>query len=151
MSYSPHVAIAGATGAVGEEMLKCLEQRNFPVGEISLLASARSAGRKILFRGEECVVQELGHDSFKDVDIALFSAGGALSLEYGPSAAKAGAPARRTPKADEQKVLRPLASRKELPRRQGPNKRSAPTTTVPPAEAGGGNKQPPTMSEHKER
>ena len=91
MSYSPHVAIAGATGAVGEEMLKCLEQRNFPVGEISLLASARSAGRKILFRGEECVVQELAHDSFKDVDIALFSAGGALSLEYGPSAAKAGA------------------------------------------------------------
>jgi len=91
MSYSPHVAIAGATGAVGEEMLKCLEQRNFPVGKISLLASARSAGRKILFRGEEHVVQELDHDSFKGVDIALFSAGGALSLEYGPSAAKVGA------------------------------------------------------------
>ncbi len=72
-------------------MLKCLEQRNFPVGEISLLASARSVGRKILFRGRECLVQELGHDSFKGVDIALFSAGGALSLEYGPSAAKAGA------------------------------------------------------------
>ena len=76
MSDSPHVAIAGATGAVGEEMLKCLEQRNFPVGEISLLASARSVGRKILFRGRECLVQELGHDSFKGVDIALFSAGG---------------------------------------------------------------------------
>jgi aspartate-semialdehyde dehydrogenase len=91
MSDSPHVAIAGATGAVGEEMLKCLEQRNFPVGEISLLASARSAGRKILFRGEECVVQELSHDSFKGVDIALFSAGGSLSREYGPSAAKTGA------------------------------------------------------------
>tara|TARA_B100000900_G_scaffold257768_1_gene219703 strand:+ start:402 stop:1406 length:1005 start_codon:yes stop_codon:yes gene_type:complete len=91
MSDSPHVAIAGATGAVGEEMLKCLEQRNFPVGEISLLASARSVGRKILFRGRECLVQELGHDSFKGVDIALFSAGGALSLEYGPSAAEAGA------------------------------------------------------------
>lgn len=91
MSDSPHVAIAGATGAVGEEMLKCLEQRNFPVGEISLLASARSVGRKILFRGRECLVQELGHDSFKGVDIALFSAGGSLSLEYGPSAAKAGA------------------------------------------------------------
>ena len=72
-------------------MLKCLEQRNFPVGKISLLASARSAGRKILFRGEEHVVQELGRDSFKGVDIALFSAGGALSLKYGPSAAKAGA------------------------------------------------------------
>ena len=91
MSDSPHVAIAGATGAVGEEMLKCLEQRNFPVGEISLLASARSVGRKILFRGRECLVQKLGHDSFKGVDIALFSAGGALSLEYGPSAAEAGA------------------------------------------------------------
>ena len=69
MSYSPHVAIAGATGAVGEEMLKCLEQRNFPVGKISLLASARSAGRKILFRGEEHVVQELGHDSFKGMGV----------------------------------------------------------------------------------
>lgn len=91
MNSQPHVAIVGATGAVGEEMLLCLEQRNFPVGKLTLLASARSAGKKILFRGEEIVVQELTHDSFAGVEIALFSAGGGISLEFGPSAAKAGA------------------------------------------------------------
>ena len=72
-------------------MLKCLEQRNFPLGELTLLASERSAGRKLAFRDQEIEVQELGHDSFKGVDIALFSAGGSLSLEFGPSAAAAGA------------------------------------------------------------
>jgi aspartate-semialdehyde dehydrogenase len=72
-------------------MLKCLEQRDFPVGELTLLASARSAGRKLRFRDREVTVQELGHDSFQGVDIALFSAGGSLSLEFGPSAAAAGA------------------------------------------------------------
>lgn len=87
----PHVAIVGATGAVGVEMLLCLEQRNFPLSKLKLLASARSAGKRMTFRGEEIVVEELTHDSFSDVDIALFSAGGGISLEYGPSAAKAGA------------------------------------------------------------
>ena len=87
----PTVAIVGATGAVGIEMLLCLEQRNFPLGKLKLLASARSAGKKMTFRGEEITVEELTHDSFEDVDIALFSAGGGISLEYGPSAAKAGA------------------------------------------------------------
>ena len=87
----PHVAIVGATGAVGVEMLLCLEQRNFPLRKLKLLASARSAGKKMLFRGEEIVVEELTHDSFGDVDIALFSAGGGISLEFGPSAAAAGA------------------------------------------------------------
>jgi aspartate-semialdehyde dehydrogenase len=91
MSEAKHVAIVGATGAVGEEMLLCLEQRNFPVGKLTLLASARSAGKRIPFRGEEIVVQELTHDSFAGVDIALFSAGGGISLEFGPSAATAGA------------------------------------------------------------
>jgi aspartate-semialdehyde dehydrogenase len=91
MNAQPHVAIVGATGAVGEEMLLCLEQRKFPVGKLTLLASARSAGKKIAFRGEEIVVQELTHDSFAGVDIALFSAGGGISLEFGPSAAAAGA------------------------------------------------------------
>lgn len=86
-----HVAIAGATGAVGAEMLNCLEQREFPVGKLTLLASARSVGRKLRFRGEEIAVQELGHDSFEGVEIALFSAGGSLSEKFGPSAAAAGA------------------------------------------------------------
>ncbi len=87
----PHVAIVGATGAVGVEMLLCLEQRNFPLRKLKLLASARSAGKKMIFRGEEIVVEELAHDSFAGVDIALFSAGGGISLEFGPSAAAAGA------------------------------------------------------------
>ena len=87
----PHVAIVGATGAVGVEMLLCLEQRNFPLSKLKLLASARSAGKTMLFRGNEIVVEELTHDSFVGVDIALFSAGGGISLEYGPSAAAAGA------------------------------------------------------------
>ena len=91
MSSSSHVAIAGATGTVGAEMLKCLEQRDFPVGKLTLLASARSAGRKLRFRDQEIAVQELGHDSFEGVDVALFSAGGRLSQEFGPSAASAGA------------------------------------------------------------
>lgn len=87
----PHVAIVGATGAVGVEMLQCLEQRNFPLGKLTLLASARSAGKKTTFRGEELVIEELTHDCFEGVDIALFSAGGGISKEFGPSAAKAGA------------------------------------------------------------
>jgi aspartate-semialdehyde dehydrogenase len=91
MTDHPHLAIAGATGAVGEEMLKCLEQRQFQLGKLTLLASSRSAGRALPFRGREIVVQELTHDSFAGVDIALFSAGGGISREFGPSAAAAGA------------------------------------------------------------
>jgi len=87
----PHVAIVGATGAVGVEMALCLEQRDFPLGKLKLLASARSAGKRMKFRGEDVVVEELTHDSFKNVDIALFSAGGSISREFGPSAAAAGA------------------------------------------------------------
>lgn len=91
MSEPKHVAIVGATGAVGEEMRLCLEQRNFPVGKLTVLASARSAGKHIRFAGQDVVVQELTHDSFAGVDIALFSAGGGISKEFGPSAAAAGA------------------------------------------------------------
>ena len=87
----PHIAIAGATGAVGSEMLKCLEQRDFPIGKLTLLASGRSAGKKVAFRGEELAVQELAHHSFAGVDVALFSCGGGRSLEFAPSATSAGA------------------------------------------------------------
>ena len=90
-AQAKHVAIVGATGAVGQEMLDCLEDRNFPISELTLLASARSAGKEISFRGNLIKVKELTHDSFEGVDIALFSAGGGLSLEYAPSAAAAGA------------------------------------------------------------
>lgn len=86
-----NVAIAGATGAVGETFLQILEERNFPIKNLKLLASARSVGKKLKFKGEDYTVEELTHDSFKDIDIALFSAGGARSLEFAPSAAKAGA------------------------------------------------------------
>ena len=87
----PHVAIVGATGAVGEEMLLCLEQRSFPVEKLSLLASARSKGKKRVFRGREITIDELTPDSFAGVDIALFSAGGSISKQFGPIAAAAGA------------------------------------------------------------
>ena len=72
-----HVAIVGATGAVGIELLKLLEKRNFPVARLTLLASARSAGKTLPFAGESLRVHELTEDSFKGVDLALFSAGGA--------------------------------------------------------------------------
>ncbi|NLB69757.1 MAG: aspartate-semialdehyde dehydrogenase [Lentisphaerae bacterium] len=84
------VAIAGATGAVGAEMLKVLEERNFPVASLKLLASARSAGKKIKFCGEDVTVEELRHDSFNGVDIALFSAGGSLSKEFRDSVVSSG-------------------------------------------------------------
>ena len=91
MKSHPHVAIAGATGAVGTELLQCLEKRGFPVGEISLLASARSAGKTLKFQGKDVVVKELTKDAFVGADIALFSAGGGTALEYAPAAAAAGA------------------------------------------------------------
>jgi aspartate-semialdehyde dehydrogenase len=92
MSREPkHIAVAGATGAVGIEILKCLEQRDFPVGELTLLASSRSAGTTLPFRGEEIVVKELTPGSFAGVDVALFSAGGGISKEFAPHAVSAGA------------------------------------------------------------
>lgn len=90
MTNQPHVAIVGATGAVGREMLVCLEERDFPLSQLTLLASARSAGQKISFRGEELTIKELTEDSFEGIDIALFSAGGGISLKFGPVAAAAG-------------------------------------------------------------
>ena len=90
MNRNPHVAVVGATGAVGIEMIKTLEKRNFPVGKLTLLASARSAGKKLTFKGQEISIQELTKDSFQGVDIALFSAGGNISKEFAPIAARAG-------------------------------------------------------------
>ncbi|WP_277655732.1 aspartate-semialdehyde dehydrogenase [Seleniivibrio woodruffii] len=86
-----NVAIAGATGAVGETFLQILEERNFPIAELKLLASKRSVGKELTFKGKTYKVEELTHDCFEGVDIALFSAGGGRSLEYAPSAVKAGA------------------------------------------------------------
>ncbi|MDR2593537.1 MAG: aspartate-semialdehyde dehydrogenase [Fibromonadaceae bacterium] len=85
------VAIAGATGAVGQELLSILAERNFPLKSLRLLASSRSAGKKIKFKDEEITVQELKHDSFEGIDLVLSSAGGSISKEYMPSAVKAGA------------------------------------------------------------
>jgi len=90
MNRNPHVAVVGATGAVGIEMIKTLEKRNFPVSKLTLLASARSVGKKLKFRGQDVTVTELKKDSFKGIDIALFSAGGSISKEFAPIAAKAG-------------------------------------------------------------
>ena len=85
-----NVAILGATGAVGAEFLKLIEERNFPFNELRLLASKRSAGKVINFMGKDYTVQEATHDSFAGIDIALF-AGGSISKEFAPSAVKAGA------------------------------------------------------------
>lgn len=86
-----NVAIVGATGAVGQEFLTVLAERKFPIKNLKLLASARSAGKKVEFAGQSYTVEELTHDSFKDVQIAFFSAGGSISKEFAPSAVKAGA------------------------------------------------------------
>jgi aspartate-semialdehyde dehydrogenase len=90
MNHNPHVAVVGATGAVGVEMIRTLEKRQFPVSRLTLLASARSAGRKARFRGEEVPIQELTKDSFAGVDLALLSAGASVSREFAPVAARAG-------------------------------------------------------------
>lgn len=88
MNRNPHVAVVGATGAVGIEMIKTLENRNFPVSKLTLLASARSVGKKLKFKGEQISVQELKGDAFKGIDVALFSAGGSISKEFAPMAAR---------------------------------------------------------------
>jgi aspartate-semialdehyde dehydrogenase len=85
------VAVAGATGAVGAEMLKCLDQRRFPVKEIRALASARSKGKELTFHGAPVVVGELTEEQFDGVDIAFFSAGGKISKEFVPKAVRRGA------------------------------------------------------------
>src|SRR5688572_7805113 len=90
MNRTPHVAVVGATGAVGLELIKTLEKRNFPVGKLTLLASARSVGKKLKFRGNVATVEELSKDSFAGIDLALFSAGGTISKEFAPIAASAG-------------------------------------------------------------
>jgi len=91
MNSNPHVAIVGASGAVGVEMIKTLERRSFPVGKLTLLASKRSAGKKLSYKGEEVTIEELTEQSFEGVDIALFSAGGGISKQFSACAVKAGA------------------------------------------------------------
>jgi aspartate-semialdehyde dehydrogenase len=90
MNKNPHVAIVGASGAVGVEMIKTLERRSFPIGKLTLLASKRSAGKTLKYRGSEIAIQELTESAFENVDIALFSAGGGISKQFAPFAVKAG-------------------------------------------------------------
>ncbi|WP_025850700.1 aspartate-semialdehyde dehydrogenase [Paenibacillus ehimensis] len=85
-----NVAVVGATGAVGEQILRLLAERNFPIQELKLLSSARSAGKKLQFKGREVTIEEATPDSFKGVDIALFSAGGDVSRALVPEAIKHG-------------------------------------------------------------
>ena len=86
-----NIAIVGATGAVGQEMMSILQERNFPIEELRLLASERSAGMKFKLNENEIIVQKLDHDSFENIDIALFSAGSSRSKEFADSAVKSGA------------------------------------------------------------
>ncbi len=90
-SSAPNVAIVGVTGAVGQEFLAVLDQRDFPFDNLKLLASARSAGKTVTFKGKTYTIEELTEDSFTDVDLALFSAGGSISKKFGPIARDAGA------------------------------------------------------------
>lgn len=85
-----NLIVAGATGVVGKQMITCLEERKFPVENIKFLASSRSAGKKLQFRGEDVIVEEMTRDSFNGYDIAVFSAGGAASKEFAPAAADSG-------------------------------------------------------------
>jgi aspartate-semialdehyde dehydrogenase len=87
----PAIAIVGATGAVGVELIRCLEERNFPLSTLKLLASPRSAGRTMDFKGQPLAVEPLGDDSFASVDLALFSAGASISRAFAPKAVAAGA------------------------------------------------------------
>ncbi len=91
MSKLYKVAVCGATGAVGNQMIQCLEERNFPVGDLRLLASERSKGKKLKYQGQDIPVQVLDQNSFQGIDIALFSAGASTSRDYAPVAAEAGA------------------------------------------------------------
>jgi aspartate-semialdehyde dehydrogenase len=86
-----HIAVVGATGAVGVELLRVLERRNFPVSNLRALASARSAGKEVQFSNKPIMVEELGENSFDSVDIAFFSAGGETSRKFVPTARKGGA------------------------------------------------------------
>jgi aspartate-semialdehyde dehydrogenase len=88
---SKNVAIVGITGVVGEEMLNCLEKRNFPVNELRVMASSRSAGKKVKFRGEDLTVIEATTDAFAGIDIALFAVEADQAKEFAPAAVKAGA------------------------------------------------------------
>src|SRR6185369_14641637 len=90
MPTHPHIAVAGATGAVGREMLEILEQRNFKHASIKTLASPRSAGQKLPYRGGHLTVEPLTHESLKGVDVALFSAGSSISKEFCVKAAEHG-------------------------------------------------------------
>ena len=90
MSSEPVVAVVGATGAVGREMLKTLHERAFPARKVLAFASAKSAGDLVPFGDKEILVEELKEDSFKGIDLAIFSAGGGTSLKYAPHAVKAG-------------------------------------------------------------
>ncbi|MEN2766395.1 aspartate-semialdehyde dehydrogenase [Ornithinibacillus xuwenensis] len=91
MKLKYNIAVVGATGAVGQKIVKILEERNFPINNLKLLSSKRSAGTKIQFKDTELVVEEATNDSFHDIDIALFSAGGSVSKRFAPEAVKRGA------------------------------------------------------------
>lgn len=91
MPKSYHVAIVGASGAVGVEMLRVMERRSFPVASLRLLASPRSAGRTLKFHGKDVVIEPLGMNSFEGIDVALFSAGSTISKEFAPVAVDCGA------------------------------------------------------------
>jgi aspartate-semialdehyde dehydrogenase len=91
MSKTYHVAIVGATGAVGIELLRVMERRDFPVADLRLLASPRSAGKSLEFRGQDLSIAALEQNSFAGIDLAFFSAGAGMAKQFAPIAQRAGA------------------------------------------------------------
>ena len=91
MPKNYHVAVVGATGAVGMELLRVMERRDFPVADLRLLASPRSAGKKLEFRGDNFPIAALDRDSFAGIDLAFFSAGAGTAKRFAPIAQRAGA------------------------------------------------------------
>ena len=90
MTQEYNVAVAGATGAVGSEIIQILEQRNFPIDNLYLLASSKSKGKKLEFKDKEIIVEDLAEFDFSKAQIGLFSPGGKISAKYAPKAANAG-------------------------------------------------------------
>ena len=130
MSNDPVVAIVGVTGAVGAEFIATMDRRNFRVGKLKALASARSAGKTVAFRGQQVVIEELTERSFEGVDIALFSAGGGISRKFAPIAVKAG-----TVVVDNSSAFRmdPNVPLVIPPAASGITRASSPTPTAPPS------------------
>lgn len=133
VSNDPVVAIVGVTGAVGAEFIATMDKRDFRVSKLKALASARSAGKTVSFRGQSVVIEELTERSFDGVDIALFSAGGSISKKFAPIAVKAGAVVVDNSSAFRMDPNVPLVIPRSMRTASGITRASSPIRTAPPS------------------